>query len=92
MSKIIVKDKPPTLEQGLKLLKAVVAREPTPRPKQPERIYRLKDLTEITGLKKSAIYEAIQNGEFPAPVKLTSRASGWPASDIIDWLESRKRR
>ena len=56
---------------------------------QPERIYRLKDLIEITGLKKSTIYELIQNGRFPEPVKLTERASGWRSSDIAAWIKGR---
>jgi prophage regulatory protein len=57
---------------------------------KPDRIYRLADLIKITGLQKSAIYEAIQKGEFPPPVKLTTRSSGWPASEIAKWIELRK--
>jgi hypothetical protein len=31
------------------------------KPPEPDRVYRLKELMEITGLKKSAIYQAIQH-------------------------------
>ena len=56
----------------------------------PDRIYRLHDVTEIVGLKKSTIYALIAKGEFPPPVKLTAKARGWLASDVTAWIESRK--
>jgi prophage regulatory protein len=35
---------------------------------------------------KSTLYQKIKRGEFPAPVKLGSRASGWRMGDIRAWL------
>jgi prophage regulatory protein len=54
-----------------------------------ERILRRPDVQDRTGLSRSGLYSAIKNGEFPAPVKLTTRAVGWPESFITKWIESR---
>ena len=77
----------------------------TPRPKTPQRsdrhpepciraaitseIYRLPEVVAICGIWRSTVYEMIQRGEFPGPVKLGARAVGWRRSDIEAWLESR---
>ncbi|MET1281186.1 helix-turn-helix transcriptional regulator [Vibrio navarrensis] len=50
---------------------------------------RLKDVMEKTGLSKSAIYNKIKEGEFPASVPIGSRTVAWIDSDINDWLEWR---
>lgn len=43
---------------------------------------RLKEVLDICGKSKSSVYEAIKRGEFPAPVKLQGRSSGWIKSEI----------
>jgi len=58
---------------------------PTPTP----RLLRLKTVETMTGLKKSAIYAHIAKGDFPAPRRLTARASAWLESDIVAFIESR---
>ena len=35
-----------------------------------ERLITYKEVTEISGLARSTIYEKVQGGKFPAPVKL----------------------
>lgn len=54
-------------------------------------ILRLPDVIKATGLRRSAIYEAVRSGDFPRSVKLTARARGWLASDIMTWIGSRER-
>ena len=55
----------------------------------PIKIYRINEVSEITGLKPSSIYKQIRLQLFPAGIKLTSRSTGWP-SDVIDsWVNSR---
>ncbi|WP_108468947.1 helix-turn-helix transcriptional regulator [Polynucleobacter difficilis] len=55
----------------------------------PIKIYRIKEVCEITGLRPSSIYKQIRLNLFPQGVKLTARSTGWP-SDVIDaWLKSR---
>jgi prophage regulatory protein len=53
------------------------------------RIIRLPRVEEITGRKRSAIYEGIASGTFPAPVPLGARAVGWLEDEILDWQEHR---
>ena len=38
---------------------------------------RLPQVIDRTGYRKTAIYERIQQGDFPRPVKLGPRAVGW---------------
>jgi prophage regulatory protein len=47
---------------------------------------RLPDVERATGLRRSAIYHRIQLGQFPAPVRISSRCSVWPADEIAGWL------
>jgi prophage regulatory protein len=51
------------------------------------RIIRLPKVEELTGRKRSAIYEDIAAGSFPAPVPLGPRAVGWLEDEIFDWQE-----
>lgn len=44
---------------------------------------------EITGLKRSSIYLLMSRGQFPRPIKLTSKAVAWPESAIAEWLAQR---
>lgn len=54
-----------------------------------DRVLRLKQVTEKVGLKKSWIYKQVSLGNFPEPVKLGPRASGFLESEIDAWLEER---
>ena len=55
-----------------------------------DRIIRAREITAIVGLSRPYLYVLINKGEFPEPVKLSSRASGWRESDIAAWIESRE--
>ena len=46
------------------------------------RIIRLPELIDRTGMSRSRIYAAMADGEFPAPKKLGARAVGWLARDV----------
>jgi prophage regulatory protein len=54
-----------------------------------ESIMRLPEVMEMTGLSRSFIYKAIQDGNFPDRVSLGVRAVGWKASEIISWVNDR---
>jgi prophage regulatory protein len=57
------------------------------------RILRLKQVAGIVGLGKSSIYRKVQEGTFPAPIKLGSaRASGWISTEVFDWIDNQIRR
>ena len=57
---------------------------------QPERLLRLKEVEARTGLKKTAIYQAMKSGQFPKNVRLLGNKSvAWPESRITAFIESR---
>ena len=56
-----------------------------------ERILRLKEVKEITGLSRSTLYAQMAKGNFPKQVQLTgARSVGWYKKDITHWIESRR--
>lgn len=53
------------------------------------RLIRLKELTEIVGYRRAAIYKKMAASEFPRPVSLGPRAVAWRSDDIDTWVNSR---
>jgi prophage regulatory protein len=43
------------------------------------------------GLSKTALYDKIQKGKFPKPVKLSPKSVGWLESELDQWIEARIR-
>ena len=58
---------------------------------KPHRSLRLPQVEEKVGLKKSAILDAVNRGEFPAPFKLlpNGRAVAWSEAEIDEYLAER---
>lgn len=52
-------------------------------------ILRRAEVERVTGLARSTLYWKIQRGEFPAPIKLGQRASGWLETEVLAWQRSR---
>ncbi|RFU46781.1 AlpA family transcriptional regulator [Paraburkholderia sp. DHOC27] len=44
-------------------------------------------VSEITGLQRSALYERIARGEFPAPVTIGSAAVRWIEAEVVAWVQ-----
>lgn len=53
-----------------------------------KRLLRLPAVMEMVGLKRTAIYERIKAGTFPAPVKLGPRASAWDEQELAAWQQN----
>ena len=51
-----------------------------------DRIIRIPEVLERVGLKKTTVYQKIQDGTFPKQLKL-GRTSGWLESEIDAWIE-----
>ena len=45
-------------------------------------LIRAKRVMEITGMPRTSLYEKIQAGHFPAPVRIGTRTVAWPESEI----------
>lgn len=56
---------------------------------EPERLLALPEVEQQTSLKKTSIYGLIRDGKFPPPIRLTRRASRWPASQVQAWIADR---
>ena len=57
-----------------------------------ERVLRLPQVREYTGLPTSTIYDHVKKGFLPPPYKIGPRAVGWLLSDLEKWLEKRMER
>lgn len=53
-----------------------------------ERIIRLRELLQLTGLSRPTLYRLIAQERFPRSVHLTPRLVGWRSSSVQAWLDS----
>ncbi len=53
------------------------------------KILRLPEVLERTGLSRSMLYKLMDQGMFPASVKIGMRATGWVDQEIDEWIETR---
>jgi prophage regulatory protein len=59
-------------------------------PQPADRAIRLPAVLQLTGKSKTATYDDIRDGRFPAGFLIGKRARAWMLSDVMAWLESRK--
>jgi prophage regulatory protein len=65
-------------------------RPPAKLPRYPnERALRLRQVSQLTGLGRSMIYQMQEEGRFPQRIKLGERAVRWLESEVRDWLATR---
>lgn len=55
----------------------------------PRRVLRLVQVKAKTGKGRSAIYEAMEKGEFPGSIPIGERAVGWLEDEIDEWIDER---
>jgi len=53
------------------------------------KMYRIKEVCSIIGLKPSTVYKLIREQSFPRGVNLTSRSTAWPSEVVENWLDAR---
>ena len=54
-----------------------------------QRIVRLPEVMDRTGLSRSSIYNFLSAGSFPSRIKLGARSIGFLEADINDWISSK---
>ena len=54
-----------------------------------QRILRLPEVKNITGLSRSSIYGMIRSGTFPSHIQLGTRCIGWLENKVSAWVEQR---
>jgi len=52
------------------------------------RILRIRQVLEVTGLRRTSLYKKLNANEFPKPVKLGVRAVGWREADVHAWMDN----
>jgi len=53
-----------------------------------DRILRIKTVLDRTGLSRSTLYRKVQNGTFPAQVRISARCAGWRESAVNAWMQN----
>lgn len=53
-----------------------------------ERLLPLPAVIDRTSLKRSSIYDKMNRGEFPKPVKISENRVAWPESAVSAWIAS----
>lgn len=56
-----------------------------------DRILRIDDVVELTGMSRSMVYKLQSSGDFPSSVQLGERAVGWHHADVAQWLDRKRR-
>ena len=54
-----------------------------------KRALKLKEVVGLVSLSSATIYRMMSRGEFPRPVRIGVRATGWRSDEIEKWLASR---
>jgi prophage regulatory protein len=58
----------------------------------PDRLLRLPQVEQLTGLRRSALYQRITAGTFPRQVKIGARACAWSENAVREWVNQQIRR
>lgn len=53
------------------------------------KIIRLPDVIDNTGISRSTIYSLMSKGDFPQSISLGERAVGWLQEEVEQWIEQR---
>lgn len=61
----------------------------TPTHHNPIKLLRLPQVMEITGLRKTKIYELNAERAFPRRVRITAHSVGWVEAEVQAWLAQR---
>lgn len=56
----------------------------------PQGMSRAKQLLPLLPFGKTTLYNLVNNGKFPQPVKLSKHMTAWRNSDVLAWLESQQ--
>ena len=55
-----------------------------------EQLLRVAAVLGIVGVSRSALYEWMNEGRFPRPIKVGPRTVRWRTEDIEEWLAERR--
>ena len=79
----------PTIGSAADLHTAAIPAAHSTARRGPMRMLRLAQVMDVTGLRKTKIYELQAEGEFPMRVKITTHAVGWIEEEVQAWIARR---
>ena len=53
---------------------------------QPDRILRIANVLDMTGLSRSTLYRKVGDGSFPKQIQISAYCIGWRESSVAAWL------
>ena len=59
------------------------------QPSEQALLLRIDAVIRTTGLGRSTIYRLVTAGDFPAPVRISTRAVAWRRTDVETWSAGR---
>jgi len=62
---------------------------PSPKSANPDKIIRIKEVLNLTGLSRTTLWRLEKRGQFPARLLLSAGSVGWRNKEIITWIESK---
>lgn len=58
-----------------------------PRGRRVVQLLRARDVQRELGISRTTIWRLVKAGEFPPPLRITSKVIAWRKSDIEEWQE-----
>jgi prophage regulatory protein len=53
------------------------------------KLLRIRQVVERTGLSRSLVYSEMKRGAFPRNLKIGPRAAAWPEAEVDAWVRDR---
>jgi prophage regulatory protein len=53
------------------------------------RLLRIGEVVKVAGMPRSSIYALVATGQFPGPLKISTRSSAWRLDEIEAWIAER---
>lgn len=57
---------------------------------QPDALLTIETTVSVTGISRSAIYRAMAEQTFPAPVRISPRCVRWKARSVREWMAAQQ--
>lgn len=54
------------------------------------KLLNIKEVQELIGVRRSALYKWWKAGYFPRPCHLSARCIRWPLDEVLAWIEARR--
>lgn len=64
--------------------------EPSASAPHRDRLLRLREVAQIAGLSRTAVYRAEADGRFPKRRRIGLRAVAWSEAEVLAWIASRE--